>query len=88
MKRERVVHDVPDAEKTCPCCSSPRVKIGEETSEQLDYLVGMLAPKRQELAPEEFDELPNDGSSSAEDGTTECTSPSAKTMFPASFIAS
>ena len=37
LKRERVVHDVPDAEKTCPCCSSPRVKIGEETSEQLDY---------------------------------------------------
>jgi hypothetical protein len=35
--RERVVHDVPDAEKTCPCCASPRVKIGEETSEQLDY---------------------------------------------------
>jgi hypothetical protein len=25
------------------------------------YLVGMLAPKRQELSPEEFDELPNGG---------------------------
>ena len=37
LKRERVVHDVSEAEKTCPCCSSPRVKIGEETSEQLDY---------------------------------------------------
>jgi transposase len=37
LKRERVVHDVPDAEKVCPCCQSPRVKIGEETSEQLDY---------------------------------------------------
>lgn len=37
LKRERVVHDVPEAEKTCPCCQSSRVKIGEETSEQLDY---------------------------------------------------
>ncbi len=37
LTRERVVHDLSEAEKTCPCCSSPRVKIGEETSEQLDY---------------------------------------------------
>lgn len=37
LARERVVYDVPDAEKSCPCCASPRVKIGEETSEQLDY---------------------------------------------------
>ena len=37
LNRERVVLDVPDAEKVCPCCSAPRVKIGEETSEQLDY---------------------------------------------------
>jgi transposase len=37
LKRERVVHDVSEAEKVCPCCQSPRVSIGEETSEQLDY---------------------------------------------------
>ena len=37
LPRERVVHDIPEAEKTCPCCSSPRVNIGEETSAQLDY---------------------------------------------------
>lgn len=37
LPRERVVHDLPDAEKVCPCCRSPRVKMGEETSEQLDY---------------------------------------------------
>ena len=49
------------------------------------YLVGMLAPKRQELSPEEFDELPQGGSGSAEDGTAESTSPAAKTMFPSSF---
>ena len=49
------------------------------------YLVGMLAPKRQELSPEEFDELPQGGSGAAEDGSTEVTAPSAKTMFPSSF---
>ena len=37
LRRERVVHDLPEAEKTCPCCRTTRVKIGEETSEQLDY---------------------------------------------------
>ncbi|MGL6097814.1 MAG: IS66 family transposase zinc-finger binding domain-containing protein, partial [Fimbriiglobus sp.] len=37
LPRERVVHDLPDAEKACPCCQSVRVRMGEETSEQLDY---------------------------------------------------
>jgi transposase len=37
LRRERVEHDVPEADKVCPCCQTPRVKIGEETSEQLDY---------------------------------------------------
>jgi transposase len=37
LRRERVVYDVPEAGKVCPCCQTPRVKIGEETSEQLDY---------------------------------------------------
>ena len=37
LRRERVVYDVPEADKICPCCQTPRVKIGEETSEQLDY---------------------------------------------------
>ncbi len=49
------------------------------------YLVGMLAPKRQELSPEEFDELPNGGSGSVEDGACEPSSPTTKTMFPSSF---
>jgi hypothetical protein len=29
---------VPEADKTCCCCQTPRVKIGEETSEQLEIL--------------------------------------------------
>jgi transposase len=37
LRRERVEYDVPEAEKSCPCCQKPRIKIGEETSEQLDY---------------------------------------------------
>ena len=41
----------------------------DEPSVRDRYLVGMLAPKRQELSPEEFDELPQGGSGSVEDGT-------------------
>jgi len=37
LKRERVEHDLSEAEKVCPCCQESRVRIGEETSEQLDY---------------------------------------------------
>ncbi len=37
LPRERVVHDLPDADTACPCCHEPRVVIGEQTSEQLDY---------------------------------------------------
>src|SRR4051794_21078168 len=57
----------------------------DEPSVRDRYLVGMLAPKRQELSPEEFDELPQGGSGSAEDGAAESTSPANKTMFPSSF---
>jgi transposase len=37
LQRERVVHDLPEVDKVCPCCQQPRVPIGEELSEQLDY---------------------------------------------------
>jgi hypothetical protein len=57
----------------------------DEPSVRDRYLVGMLAPKRQELSPEEFDDLPTGGSGTSEDGPTEATSPAAKTMFPSSF---
>jgi hypothetical protein len=57
----------------------------DEPSVRDRYLVGMLAPKRQELSPEEFDELPEGGSGPVEDGTAESTSPAIKTMFPSSF---
>jgi hypothetical protein len=57
----------------------------DEPSVRDRYLVGMLAPKRQELQPEEFDELPDGGSGSVEDGATEVTALATKTMFPSSF---
>src|SRR5713226_5236897 len=57
----------------------------DEQSVRDRYLVGMLAPKRQELSPEEFDELPAGGSGTIEEGTTDATAPTTKTMFPSSF---
>jgi hypothetical protein len=57
----------------------------DETSVRERYLVGMLAPKRQELSPEEFDELPQGGSGTVEEGTPDPSAPTVKTMFPSSF---
>jgi transposase len=36
LPREEVVHDLTDEEKLCPCCGTPRVRIGEQTAEQLE----------------------------------------------------
>lgn len=37
LPRRRVEHDLTAAEKACPGCHAPRVRIGEEVSERLDY---------------------------------------------------
>lgn len=37
LPRQRVEHTVPEAQCACRACGAPLVKIGEETSEQLDY---------------------------------------------------
>src|SRR5829696_9124044 len=37
LPRERVEYDLSETEKACPCCGKARVRIGAETSEQLDY---------------------------------------------------
>jgi transposase len=42
LPRRRVVHEVNELEKLCPCCAQPRVKIGEEISERLDYVPASL----------------------------------------------
>jgi transposase len=37
LPRRRVEYDLTEAEKLCPCCGQPRVCLGEQVSEQLDY---------------------------------------------------
>jgi transposase len=37
LPRQRVEHDVPEAERSCPCCGQQRTRIGWETSEQVEY---------------------------------------------------
>ena len=49
------------------------------------YLLGMLAPTRQNLAPEEHEELAVGGGETIEDGAAEYTGPTARTLFPSSF---
>jgi transposase len=42
LPRQRVEHTLPEAECACRTCGDPLVKIGEETSEQLDYTPASL----------------------------------------------
>jgi transposase len=37
LPRRRIVHDLAEEEKPCPCCGKMREMIGDEKSEQLDY---------------------------------------------------
>jgi len=37
LPRERIVYDLAEGDKPCPCCGRLRVCIGEQVSEQLDY---------------------------------------------------
>jgi transposase len=38
LPRENIVHDLSGDQTLCKCCGHPLSKIGEETSEQLDYI--------------------------------------------------
>jgi transposase len=38
----QVLHELPEAERACPCCGEVRGEIGRETSEQLEYIPGTL----------------------------------------------
>lgn len=38
LRRERVEHDLPEAEKVCRCCQGALHRMGEEISEQLDII--------------------------------------------------
>lgn len=37
LPRKKVIHDLPEAEKACPCCGEMRQLIGQELSEQIDF---------------------------------------------------
>jgi transposase len=38
IPRKDVIHDISPEEKKCPCCGENRPKIGQEESEELDYI--------------------------------------------------
>jgi transposase len=38
LPRIRIEHDLPAEQKPCPCCGGARHRIGEEVSEQLEYI--------------------------------------------------
>lgn len=38
LRRERVVHTLPEAQRLCPCCGGLQEPFGEEMSAQLDYV--------------------------------------------------
>jgi transposase len=42
LKRERIVHDLPDAEKHCAACAQDLRPIGEESSERYEYIPAQL----------------------------------------------
>ena len=46
------------------------------------YVVGVLAPRRQQVLPDQQDPLATGGAGSSEDGTDESAAPAAPTMFP------
>lgn len=57
----------------------------DEASVRDRYLVGLLAPQRQQVNLEQQDELAVAGSGNTEEGTTESNTVSNETMFPSSF---
>lgn len=42
LPRQKIVHDLPEDQKPCPCCKTMRHVIGQEISEQLDYVPAKL----------------------------------------------
>ena len=42
LKRERIVHDLEEAEKHCALCAQDRREFGEETSERYEYIAAQL----------------------------------------------
>ena len=43
LPRQKVIHDLPEEEKPCPCCGKMRHVISQEVSEQLEYIPAKLS---------------------------------------------
>lgn len=43
LPRRKVIHDLPEHEKPCPCCGEARHVIGQEISEQLEFVPARLS---------------------------------------------
>jgi transposase len=41
----RIEHDLPEAEKTCPCCGGAKQRIGEDLSRELEFIPAKLEVK-------------------------------------------
>ena len=41
----RILHDVPEEEKTCSCCGGPKTHIGDDESSELDFIPAQLEVK-------------------------------------------
>lgn len=42
LPRQKIIHDLPEDQKLCPCCGKMRHVIGQEISEQLEYVPAKL----------------------------------------------
>ncbi|MCP4570555.1 MAG: IS66 family transposase, partial [FCB group bacterium] len=42
LERETIIHDIDDSEKACKCCGQELEQIGQEASEQLEYIPAKL----------------------------------------------
>lgn len=46
LPRQRIEYELDESDRTCPCCGNTRHKIGEEVSEQLEYVPASLFVKQ------------------------------------------
>jgi len=46
LPREEILLDVPESEKTCPCCQGPRAHIGDDTREELHLIQPRFVVRR------------------------------------------